>query len=214
MSIYGTVAVKLFIDEEKKKVLFAESDKDFVDILFSFLTLPLGTIVRRLGKQSQIGCLDELYKSVESLSEDHFQTKACKTMLLSPVNAAAFHCDRLKVHIDDDNSRNFYFCASNCRTMTPVKVNCCDCGSAASSWECPQNAFATVQGNDNGVFVKSGLKFIVTDDLQVTAASTTLVFSLLDRFGLQEQAKIEEKIFQLSAYKVCNFLSITAFQFV
>ena len=150
-----TVAVKLFIDKEKKRVLFAESDKDFVDILFSFLTLPLGTIVRRLGKQSQIGCLDEVYKSVESLSEDHFRTKASKTMLLSPVNAAAFHGDRLKVQIDDENSRKFYICNSNCGMMTPVKVSCCKCGSGASSWECPHNVFVTtVEGNDDGFFEK------------------------------------------------------------
>uniref|UniRef100_A0A0D9W8W0 DUF674 family protein n=1 Tax=Leersia perrieri TaxID=77586 RepID=A0A0D9W8W0_9ORYZ len=97
-----TVAVKLYIDKEKKKVLFAESDKDFVDVLFSFLTLPLGTIVRILGKQSQIGCLDGLYKSVESLSEDHFQTDACKAMLLRARNAAAIYCNRLKFIIFDD----------------------------------------------------------------------------------------------------------------
>ncbi|GJN26557.1 hypothetical protein PR202_gb14496 [Eleusine coracana subsp. coracana] len=36
-----TVEVKLFIDKERQKVLFAESDKDFVDVLFSFLMLPL-----------------------------------------------------------------------------------------------------------------------------------------------------------------------------
>lgn len=71
-----TVAVKLYIDKEKQKVLFAESDKEFVDELFSFLTMPLGTIVRVLGKRSEVGCLDELYKSVENLSEDHFQSKA------------------------------------------------------------------------------------------------------------------------------------------
>uniref|UniRef100_A0A0E0KUL7 Uncharacterized protein n=1 Tax=Oryza punctata TaxID=4537 RepID=A0A0E0KUL7_ORYPU len=70
-----TVAVKLYIDKEKKKVMLAESDKDFVDVLFSFLTLPLGTVVRLLGKQSQVGCFDLLYKSVENLSEDHFQTQ-------------------------------------------------------------------------------------------------------------------------------------------
>jgi hypothetical protein len=60
-----TVAVnQLFIDKEKQKVLFAESDKEFVDVLFSFLTLPLGSIVRLLGKQSGVGCPDEVYKSV------------------------------------------------------------------------------------------------------------------------------------------------------
>uniref|UniRef100_A0A8R7P5C1 Uncharacterized protein n=1 Tax=Triticum urartu TaxID=4572 RepID=A0A8R7P5C1_TRIUA len=87
-----------------KRVLFAESDKDFVDILFSFLTLPLGTIVRLFNKQSQIGCLDELYRSVESLGEEHFQTRDCRTMLLRPVNAAAAHCDQLKVKVDADQT--------------------------------------------------------------------------------------------------------------
>ncbi|XP_045086190.1 uncharacterized protein [Aegilops tauschii subsp. strangulata] len=181
-----TVSVKLFIDKEKKRVLFAESDKDFVDILFSFLTLPLGAIVRLFKKQAQMGCLDELYKSVDALGAEHFQTTVCKTMLLSPVNAAAFHCDRLKVKVDDANRRVFYVSTSkNCMNFSPVAGGCCSCG---------------------------GLKYIVTDDLQVSPASTSLVFSLFDRFGLQEQAKIEEKILHLNANKVflrlCFFFSI------
>ncbi|KAF0892244.1 hypothetical protein E2562_014829 [Oryza meyeriana var. granulata] len=77
-------------------MLFAESDKDFVDVLFGFLTLPLGTVVRLLGKESQAVCLDALYKSVEDLSTDYFQTKACKAMLLKPLNAAAKQCRQLK----------------------------------------------------------------------------------------------------------------------
>jgi hypothetical protein len=55
------------VDNEKKKVVVAESGKDFVDVLLIFLTLPMGTIVRLLGKESSLGCFDELYKSVESL---------------------------------------------------------------------------------------------------------------------------------------------------
>jgi hypothetical protein len=54
-----TVELKVFVDKEKSRVVFAESGKEFVDVLFSFLTLPLGTIVRLLDKQSQAGCLDE-----------------------------------------------------------------------------------------------------------------------------------------------------------
>ncbi|CAM0903046.1 unnamed protein product [Alopecurus aequalis] len=126
------VAVKLFIDRKKKRVLFAESHKDFVDILFSFLTLPLGIIVHRLGKQSQIGCLDELYKSVENLSEDHFQTKPCKTMLLRPANAAAVHCDRLKIKVDDTDQTSIYVCLnSSCskRYFSAVRDASCKCGS-------------------------------------------------------------------------------------
>ncbi|KAG8039960.1 hypothetical protein GUJ93_ZPchr0028g29038 [Zizania palustris] len=46
-----TVAVTLLVDKERSKVLFAESDSDFVDVLFGFLTLPLGTVVRLLDRQ-------------------------------------------------------------------------------------------------------------------------------------------------------------------
>jgi hypothetical protein len=67
----STIEVKLFVDTEKRKVLFAESDKEFVGVL----TIPLGTIVRLLGKQSKIGCLDEIYKSVEDLSPDLLPNK-------------------------------------------------------------------------------------------------------------------------------------------
>lgn len=38
-------SLKVMINKEKTKVLFAESDSDFVDVLLSFLTLPLGSIV-------------------------------------------------------------------------------------------------------------------------------------------------------------------------
>jgi hypothetical protein len=98
------------VDNEKKKVVFAESGKDFVDVLFSFLTLPLGTIVRLLGKDSSLGCFDELYKSVERLDASHFQTKACKNMLLRPLNAAGKLCENLVVRIDDTNHRPCLVC--------------------------------------------------------------------------------------------------------
>ncbi|KAG2574395.1 hypothetical protein PVAP13_7KG318146 [Panicum virgatum] len=107
-----------------KKVLFAESDKEFVDVLFSFLIMPLGTIVRVLGKQSQMGCLDEVYKSVEDLSADFFQTKACKAMLLKPLNAASRHCRRLKINVDDTKPRAVYVCKD---------TSCCAHGDGAFS---------------------------------------------------------------------------------
>ncbi|XBI94428.1 hypothetical protein VPH35_031065 [Triticum aestivum] len=185
-----TVAVKLFIDKEKKRVLF--------------LTLPLGTIVRLLGKQSQVGCLDELYKSVETLNEDHFQTKECKAMLLSPVNAAAFHLERLKVKVDDTNQSGFYTCTLH-QQFSSVPPGC-KLGCSSSFWKCPPHLLAAVGDYKDGVFVNNGPKYIVTDDLQVAPASTGLVFSLFDRFGLQDQARIEEKIVELNANKISSLL--------
>ncbi|KAF6996981.1 hypothetical protein CFC21_013248 [Triticum aestivum] len=210
-----TVAVKLFIDKEKKRVLFAESDKDFVDILFGFLTLPLGTIVRLFDKQSQIGCLDELYRSVESLGEEHFQTRHCRTMLLRPVNAAAAHCDRLKVKVDADQTGIhvcLYRSSSSCGTGTgyfsSIRDVSCKCGSIMRDirrW--PHSSPEATEGSAvDGVFSKGGSKFIVTDDLQVAPSSTTLMFSLIDKLGLQEPLNIKEEVLQLNSNKIISLL--------
>ncbi|XP_028555287.1 uncharacterized protein LOC110102472, partial [Dendrobium catenatum] len=48
--------------KEQKRVVFVEAGSDFIDVLFSFLTLPLGSIIRLLGKQTDLGSLDSLYK--------------------------------------------------------------------------------------------------------------------------------------------------------
>uniref|UniRef100_R7W805 DUF674 family protein n=1 Tax=Aegilops tauschii TaxID=37682 RepID=R7W805_AEGTA len=189
-----TVAVKLFIDKEKKRVLFAESDKDFVDILFSFLTLPLGTVVRLFDKHSQIGFLDELYRSVESLGEEHFQTRDCRTMLLRPVNAAAAHCDRLKVKVDAAQTGIYvcpYYSSSSCGT---------------GRWPQSSSPAATEASTVDGIFSKGGSKFIVTDDLQVAPSSTTLMFSLIDKLGLQEPLNIKEEVLQLNSNKIISLL--------
>ncbi|KAL5215543.1 hypothetical protein ABZP36_006944 [Zizania latifolia] len=190
-----TVAVKLFVDKERSKVLFAESGNEFVDVLFGFLTLPLGAVVRLFGKQSQLGCLDEVYKSVEDLSTDYFQTEEHKTMLLEPfIDDAAILCDKLKVKIDTDLR---------------------DVGQR------PQCAVNTAAADSNGVFVEGCFKFIITDDLQIAPASTSLMLSLFEKFGVRDPAFLEQKILQLNAEKITSLLkrslttkqALTAFYF-
>jgi len=44
--------------KERSKVLYAEAGKDFVDVLFSFLTLPLGTIAVLVAKESNIEAVE------------------------------------------------------------------------------------------------------------------------------------------------------------
>ncbi|TVU15914.1 hypothetical protein EJB05_39457, partial [Eragrostis curvula] len=176
-----TIEVKLFVDKEKKKVLFAESDKEFVDVLFSFLTMPLGTIVRLMGKQSQIGCLDQIYKSVEDLSSDYFQTKACRTMLLAPLNAASSHCSRLKINVDDTKNREVYVCKdTGCcahRAFSSVPDSACKCGKLMeSSGQSPDTIGEIADGA--GVFVN----------------------------GFRDPANLEQKVLHLTSEKITGLL--------
>lgn len=89
------IPLKLVIDSEKKKVVFAEASSTFVDILFSFLTLPMGTIARLVAKHSDssnlpgnIGAFNNLYASVAKLNSMYFNEKRCKDMLLHTRNSA------------------------------------------------------------------------------------------------------------------------------
>ena len=58
-------------------------------------------------------------------------------------------------------------------------------------------------GSDNGVFVKGCQKFITTDDLQVAPASTSLMLSLCQKFGVQDPADLEQSILRFTSEKVC-----------
>ncbi|CAN8259981.1 unnamed protein product [Cochlearia groenlandica] len=46
--------MRLLIDEKRSKVVLAETCRDFVDVLFSLLALPMGTIVRLLDKHHKL----------------------------------------------------------------------------------------------------------------------------------------------------------------
>nr|CAB3485614.1 unnamed protein product [Digitaria exilis] len=170
----------------------------------------LGTIVRLLGKQSQMGCLDEVYKSVEDLSSDYFQTKACKAMLLKPLNTASSHCHRLKINIDDTKPREVYVCKdTSCYAhcaFSSVPDTLCKCGKVMEyAGDRPEDdAKTAAAGSENGVFVKGNQKFITTDDLQVAPASTSLMLSLGREFGVQDPADLEQTILQLTSEKSSN----------
>ncbi|KAI5434682.1 hypothetical protein KIW84_021488 [Lathyrus oleraceus] len=100
------VQLKLLVNEEGNKVVFAEAGKDFVDILCSFLTMPLGTIARLSHKDSSmglvtVGCLNSLYQSVTDLEELSLLKDSSKELLLQPKNSSEDYCSTLKINIDD-----------------------------------------------------------------------------------------------------------------
>ncbi|XP_051220366.1 uncharacterized protein [Lolium perenne] len=74
----STLSMKLLIDTKARRVLFAEASKDVVDFLFSLLALPVGTAVKLLGKDSMVGCVGNLYSSVEKLDGTYVQPGAAK----------------------------------------------------------------------------------------------------------------------------------------
>ncbi|CAL0304453.1 unnamed protein product [Lupinus luteus] len=168
------VTLRILIDEEKNKVVYAQAGKDFVDILLSFLTLPLGTIARLVAKESEmkkvnVGSLNNLYESVPNLDVEHFWTETCKEMLLQPRNSMEDYCQNLKINIDDTEKLKFFICENrNClrreagSMLSIFKDIKCKCGELINREILPKIEVRNHEG-----FVQDMDSFIIFDNLKM-----------------------------------------------
>ncbi|KAG8368389.1 hypothetical protein BUALT_Bualt15G0040400 [Buddleja alternifolia] len=122
-------SLKVVINKEKNKVLFAEVDSSFADVLLSFLTLPLGTIVRLLAKHfahqsPTIGSLNTLYQGLANLESSHFCTDTGKQILLNARNSLAPLCKKLKLNLDDSEPTKYFACSLNFVAMNRPHFIC------------------------------------------------------------------------------------------
>ncbi|XP_039135870.1 uncharacterized protein LOC120273314 [Dioscorea cayenensis subsp. rotundata] len=82
--INKTMTLKLVVHTKANRVLFAEADKQVVDFLFGLLALPLGSIVKVLGKDQMVGSIGCIYSSLENLDSTYIQPDQDKNILLNP----------------------------------------------------------------------------------------------------------------------------------
>ncbi|KAL4381547.1 hypothetical protein AHAS_Ahas04G0144400 [Arachis hypogaea] len=210
------VCLKLLIHREKKIVLFAEAGKDFVDALFSFLTLPLGDIVRLAGEESNIpavrvGCLTTLYESVAKLDKECLRNEICKEMLLHPRNMP-LELYRRKLKLNVNGSETFKYFSSTrpgCSCLSAFKNENCYCGISNFA-----NMFVRgFDGKFDNGFVKE-TDFIIRNDLYVMPNAIENTLALLQNHGVQninsvlEQTVIVSKNELLDLLK-CSLLSKT-----
>ncbi|KAL1560819.1 hypothetical protein AAHA92_10990 [Salvia divinorum] len=94
--------IKVVINKEKTKVLFAEAGSDFTDVLLSFLLLPLGTIVevfeKHYGDKAPVmGSLNTLYKGARNLDIVHFEGEHAKKHV---INSTLFESELRKLRLN------------------------------------------------------------------------------------------------------------------
>lgn len=214
----GILSLKALVDKESNKVIFVEPDNDFVDVLFSFLTIPMGTIVKLTSKQSvplQIGCMNNLYESVANIDVQHFETEACRHMLLCPQNEAESHCRNLKVKIVDDEPKGYFLCESwHCtffenNLVSHYRGDRCQCGRCMNV-SCNLTDPSSLAEQDGGIFVKKSARLIITDDLHVMPSLSAATSSLLTKLGvMNKDSKIEQLTFKVGVNEVMDLLMST-----
>ncbi|CAH9081943.1 unnamed protein product [Cuscuta epithymum] len=216
------VCLKLLIDEKNNRVLAAEANSDFVDILLSFLTIPMGTIIRLTSKTDtekagpvNIGCMTKLYHAFENLTPENWKTKQCRTMVLNPRNALAYSYRNLKINVDDSGSEVTYMCSRNtCRSK--YENVACKCGLGYRTNNIHDSfrrrpvfiSLADREPEPEGAFLKWGMMmFIITDNLQIRPSSPTVLAQVLSSLGSSDINLIKEMPVQLSKQQVIRLLA-------
>ncbi|KAG9441500.1 hypothetical protein H6P81_017354 [Aristolochia fimbriata] len=209
MAAAAKMKLKLMVNKASNGVVFAECDSEFVDILFSFLTLPMGAIIHLSGKETKMGCVDVLYQSLEELDKRYFQNKACKSMLLQPRSSTELKCANLAVnYVAAPTGYHLYGCCDpTCgiynRLVSDYNDCQCSCGRIMNyqlTVRCP------VGSTDHGVFVQGKRDFLVRDDLQVIPVVATSSMSIMKKIGLTDGNSVEARNVEIGLQEVLCLL--------
>ncbi|WJX82017.1 hypothetical protein P8452_64831 [Trifolium repens] len=200
------VTLRVIVDKERNQVVYAEAGKDFVDVLFSFLRFPLGTIARLVAEESNIeavrfGSLSSLYQSVSDLDQQHLWSQHCKEMLLMPRNSLEGRYQNLKLNIDDI-PRQVFLCENMlCRSSGSIfKNQKCQCGKLLKT----ESHMTYYNG-----FVKKSATFIIHDDLTVMPNDLGTSLCLLQKQGISNIADIEKKTILIGKKEVADLLKLS-----
>lgn len=232
-----TISLKVLVEKQRNKVVLVEATKDFADTLFSFLSLPLGTIIRLLSNNDQqqssvsesssfLGNINNLYQSVQNLnSEDVWNNPVCQQMLLHPRNPCEALCMKLFLNVDDTEPSNKILVCDNCNRFTTFQNLVCICGKPTNKHPKNLDSEGQTQGNStiadskNGVFVKeNGSNFTVSlfDDLKIVPSSIMNALHLLNELGYSDLTQLEEITHKFGKQEVIGcvvFSSISQFHY-
>ncbi|CAI0426395.1 unnamed protein product [Linum tenue] len=207
------VTLKLLIDTKTRRVLFAEAGKEFVDFLFALFSLPLGSVTKLLSTDNMVGCLGNLYKSIEDLSVDFIQPTQSKVTILNP---KFLSCPAMNNTLLLPNHENNESAAKNDGyggyglTITRREIFVTDNPQAicrhcnqAMSYEAkfidaaPKNVAEIENSEEDGGFVKGVVIYMVMDNLEVRPFSTISTITLLNEFDIGEVGSLQEKVVEL-----------------
>nr|XP_048326366.1 uncharacterized protein LOC112491051 [Ziziphus jujuba var. spinosa] len=104
MKTTSSMNLKLLIDSRSQRVLFAEAGKDFVDFLFTLVSLPVGTVINLLSSNAMVGSLGKLYQSIENFNDTYVQPNVDKETLLKPKAPAIYGANPIPLLLPNNNT--------------------------------------------------------------------------------------------------------------
>jgi hypothetical protein len=173
------MVLKLVIRKSDGKVLYAQGEQDFANLLLSFLTYPLGGITRIFGKSCSLGSINELYKSIADLMNEHkyLISKQAKNRLVDPCITPHIKLSKQILPILEPGNIDYYYhYGSNNGNISAFKPGEVDCYGGYLY----KLNFSKAASPGEG-YVKGPAMYVATDDLVVSPLSPISALSLLNR---------------------------------
>jgi hypothetical protein len=210
----AALSMKLLVDRKAQRVLFAEASKEVVDFLFSLLALPVATAVKLVGKDAMVGCVGNLYASVEKLDGTYVQAGAAKDALLSPTvllpaGGASSSLLRLPEAPSPGQPQRYFRCNRSCSDYVTdasdtICPSCCNQMGTTLKYVAPSSGQQAQNGSAGEAkgFVQGIVTYTVLDDLTVTPMSTICGITLLNAFAVRDLGDLQEKTVQFGYNEV------------
>ncbi|KAH1123388.1 hypothetical protein J1N35_006548 [Gossypium stocksii] len=153
--------VKIMLRKSDRKILYGEASEDFVDLLFSFLTIPLEVALELLGGKGNltVGSISNLFNDLDTI---YSITK--QNSYLNGVLPPFYSCPiELPSICSQHPTKIFHSSYGYLKQLDPKSP-------------------ILNETNSSGYFKKKSL-FVITDDLVVKSLSSVSSFSLLKETG-------------------------------
>jgi hypothetical protein len=202
------ISLKLLVDNNSGKVLFAEAGKEFVDFLFGLIRIPIGSIMGLLWSHGIAGpgSLSKVYESIQNLDSNCLHQSKEEFLMPEPAFPSDTHPPTLLLNfvppkqdatsVDEDQFSPFARLLSGHREVDSMNAMFQMSRSRKNGWP------SVVEQHKETGYVKGVATFMVKDDLTVTPMSTISSITLLNAFNVKDVSLLQEKMVNVDIQKV------------
>ncbi|CAM0870949.1 unnamed protein product [Alopecurus aequalis] len=205
-----SIKIKLAVDRSRNRVLFADVGSEFVDVLLTFVTLPLSAVQFCAAGASSLGCLSSLRDSVDCLRGSNLlKVDACHGMLLTPPHTHEFSYVHIPSPFVAKEVIKSVYKRSDLLSLSPWSIaRLCrsahgPCGSMTCKCHLVMARLMHVyeQIDRAETFVGGKQRFVISDDCTIKPVSTSSLHSLPQVFGSDGTGHSFEEIEQLVGWE-------------
>lgn len=188
--------IKVYVQKSTSKILLAHSSEDFVDFLFSHLTVPLGKLISLLAKDHGSLSIENIHQSVLELNVgEYLKSQLLKDMLLHPKLPSNYLCSNHIFPLEEETKPNKFL--KRTRTSSGYVYSLTLDSKHAYKNLKDESPYLKLEGG----FVRGPTKFMVTDDLVVTPLSSMSCFTYLHKLKVPP-SDIEEQVITIGMNEV------------